>query len=216
MALIDEMAPLVYIIFKVFSDIQYFVVTMVIAICAFANAFYLIGKNQVQFDEIQPDNYPSYHELIGSLQYIYLMSLGELGADDDFFAQGKRSQELVLWLLFLLATFTLCIHLLNMLIAIMGETFAKNSEAADQNRMREHLHFIMDNWGLDPLGTKKSRINYLVTAFLNEEDEEDVEILKDLQEAVNEMRLQSNQELDSILGEIKKIKSSFICSARKK
>lgn len=140
------------------------------------------------------------------------MSLGELGADDDYFARGKRSQELVLWLLFLLATFTLCIHLLNMLIAIMGETFAKNSEAADQNRMREHLLFIMDNWGLDPLGDRKTKINYLVTAFLNEEDEEDVEILKDLQEAVNEMRLQSNQELDSILGEIKKIKSKIISS----
>ena len=47
----------------------------------------------------------------------------------------------------------------------------------------------MDNWGLDPLGDKKDSINYLVTAFLNEEDEEDVEILKDLQEAVNDMRL---------------------------
>ena len=68
MALIDEMAPLVYIIFRVFSDIQYFVVTMVIAICAFANAFYLIGKNQVQFDEIEdPNEYPSYHKLIGSV-----------------------------------------------------------------------------------------------------------------------------------------------------
>ena len=102
--------------------------------------------------------------------------------------------------------------MLNMLIAIMGETFANNSEAADQNRMREHLLFIMDNWGIDPLGDKKDEINYLVTAFLNEEDEEDVEILKDLQEAVNDMRLQSNQELDSILGEIKKIKAKIISS----
>jgi hypothetical protein len=91
MALIDEMAPLVYIIFRVFSDIQYFVVTMIIAICAFANAFYLIGKNQVQFDELEPDKYPTYHKLIGSVQYIYLMALGELAADDDFFAQGNRS-----------------------------------------------------------------------------------------------------------------------------
>jgi hypothetical protein len=76
-----------------------------------------------------------------------------------------------------------------MLIAIMGETFAKNSEAADKNRMREHLSFIMDNWWRDPIKEDKYKINYLVTAFLNEEDEEDVEILKDLQEAVNEMRL---------------------------
>jgi len=60
----------------------------------------------------------------------------------------------------------------------------------------------MDNWWMDPLGERRSRINYLVTAFLNEEDEEDVEILKELDELVNEMRVQSNRELDNILVEI--------------
>ena len=202
MQLIDDLAALVLIIFQVFRDIAYFVVTMFIAICACANAFYLIGKNQVQFDIPTGGPYPQYHTVEGAFKYIYLMALGELGVDDNNFAMGAASQGPVLWLLFLLAAFTLCIHLLNMLIAIMSETFAKNSEAADQNRMREHLHFIMDNWWMDPLGERRSRINYLVTAFLNEEDEEDVEILKELDELVNEMRVQSNRELDNILVEI--------------
>jgi len=43
--LIDEIAPLIQIIFKIFMDIRYFMVTLVIAIFAFANAFYLIGLN---------------------------------------------------------------------------------------------------------------------------------------------------------------------------
>ena len=55
----------------------------------------------------------------------------------------------------------------------------------------------------------KERTSYLITAFLNEEDEEDVEIIKDLQEDITEMRLQTNQELDNILSEIKKIKSKL-------
>lgn len=52
-------------------------------------------------------------------------------------------------------------------------------------------------------------MSYLVTAFLNEEDEEDVEILKELKEDVSRMRISSNVELDNILGEIKKIKTKM-------
>jgi len=47
MRLVDELAPLVSIIFKIFYDIRFFVVTLTIGIFAFANAFYLIGKNQI-------------------------------------------------------------------------------------------------------------------------------------------------------------------------
>jgi len=127
------------------------------------------------------ENQPLYSSLIGSLKYMYLMCLGELNADGDFFAMGTKSQELILWILFICATFLMIITMMNMLIAIMGETFANNSEVADENRLREHLQFIVDHWFIDPFSERgKHRINYLMTAFLNEEDEEDVEILKDL------------------------------------
>jgi len=207
MQLIDEVAPLVHIIFKVFYDIRYFLVTLVIALFAFANSFYLLGKNQIQYDSIEEDNYPIYTTVIGSIEYVFMMALGEIFADDDNFAKGSSSQELILWIIFLLATFTLIIHLMNMLIAIMGETFSKNNEVADENREREHLKFIMENQWMNPLGDSKSKINYLVTAFLNEEEEEDIEILMDLQDDITEMKYQQSQELDSILTEIKKIKS---------
>ena len=47
MQLIDQVAPLVHIIMMIFWDIRFFIVTMMIAVFAFANAFYMLGKNQV-------------------------------------------------------------------------------------------------------------------------------------------------------------------------
>ena len=40
----------------------------------------------------------------------------------------------ILKILFFLITLFMCIHLLNMLIAIMGQSFDKNAEIADSNR----------------------------------------------------------------------------------
>lgn len=45
MSLVNEIAPLVTIIFKVFYDILNFMLVLAIVILAFANSFYLIGKN---------------------------------------------------------------------------------------------------------------------------------------------------------------------------
>lgn len=47
--------------------------------------------------------------------------------DNGYFELGTASQYVQLWLLFLVATFTIIIHLMNMLIAIMGQTFSTNS-----------------------------------------------------------------------------------------
>jgi hypothetical protein len=43
--LVGQIAPLVDIIFVIFSDIKYFVVIFVIALIAFINAYYIIGRN---------------------------------------------------------------------------------------------------------------------------------------------------------------------------
>lgn len=164
---------------------------------------------------------------------------------------------MVLWVFFILATLLLLVHFLNMLIAIMSETLAKNNERGTEVKFREHLRFIVENWYIIPdrkpyyqrldkriyenedpvyedtftalarhrsLGgvflmnvrkcccgraeQKKSKgVNYLVTAFLHEEDEEQVEILKELQDDVNTMRATSSQDLDDILQQVKNIRT---------
>jgi hypothetical protein len=45
--LIDELAPLIKIIILIFRDIRWFMIVFIVMIFAFANAFYLVGQNQI-------------------------------------------------------------------------------------------------------------------------------------------------------------------------
>jgi len=64
------------------------------------------------------------------------------------------------------------IHLLNFLIAIMGQTFSDNNDVKDKDTLRSHLRFVLSNWWMDPIKDKE-RTQYLITAFLKENDDED-------------------------------------------
>ena len=68
--------------------------------------------------------------------------------------------------------------MLNMLIAIMGNTFSQRNEVADQIKMKDHLGFVIDNWYLMSyaLGDTK-QIKYIITAFHANEEEDDNEML---------------------------------------
>lgn len=150
-----------------------------------------------------------YASVGGAFQYMWYISIGELSADDNLFQiTDSFWTQLILWVLFVAATFLVLIHMLNMLIAVMTETFTINNENKLETRLKEHLQFVVDNWGVLK-SSDEAKPNYLVAAWAYEEDEEEVEILKDLQEEVKEMRESSKDELAQILGEIKKIKSKI-------
>lgn len=71
---------------------------------------------------------------------MYLLCLGEFGADDENFSKGENpTQEVALWILFFAASFVIIVTMMNMLIAIMGNTFGDNVEIAEQNTTKQHL-----------------------------------------------------------------------------
>ncbi len=54
------------------------------------------------------------------------------GPDTDDY--GNNPMSIFLYFLALLMTLVMSIHMLNMLIAIMGQSFDKNNEVAESNR----------------------------------------------------------------------------------
>ena len=76
------------------------------------------------------------------------LSLGEV--DVSSFGLGKGTNEWLLILFFYVAAFVMLIHMLNMLIAIMGETFGAVTEKAEQSGLNEQINLINDHvWLLD-------------------------------------------------------------------
>jgi hypothetical protein len=104
---------------------------------------------------------------------MYLMSLGELGSPDGILFSGENGHEnYPLRILFSFASFIMIIELLNLLVALMGEPFAENADIEEARITKEHLRFVMEHWSQDVI---EDHCQYLITAFLNEEEEEDVE-----------------------------------------
>ena len=133
-------------------------------------------------DEIE---LPSYETWDGALQNIYLLGLGDFNTDD--YGMGDGSSGWILWLLFITSSFILLIHLLNMLVAIMGETFAQNNEIKKKAQIRNHLRFVLDNSWMEPI-ENKDKITYLITSYLSTESNHESEVIKDIHETIMKMQ----------------------------
>ena len=110
-------------IFKIIYEIRYFILIVIIANFGFMNAYYLLGKNQLHFEKVPIGSHPLYSTIKGAFQYSFLLfGFTEAGLSNFTVSADKtNNMQVYLWVVFVLATFVLCLHLLNMLIGIMGD-----------------------------------------------------------------------------------------------
>ena len=101
-------------VLKIASDIRYFVLILMIVLTGFSQAFWLISypDESLNFGTIQSAFYNSYLFMLG-------------GFDGDFSGTSNPSLGSFLLAMFM---FFMAIHMLNLLIALMGETFENVSE----------------------------------------------------------------------------------------
>ena len=103
---------------------------LAIIIMAFANFFFILNANtpanphnKEQLEEEGDFRYLEAHTGNGFFDAIigvFLISLGEFNFD----GYAKGPDRMVCWFFFLMAIYLLLLVFMNMLIAIMGETFA--------------------------------------------------------------------------------------------
>ena len=72
-----------------------------------------------------------------------------------------------------------------MLIAIMGNTFSIGNDNLEQQKYREHLRFVVDNWFMRDKAFKDiGSVKYIITAFSSNDDELEDTIFTELKEEV--------------------------------
>ena len=101
--------------------------------------------------------YPLIDEIIGVftvdlLLNQYLLSLGEFSTDSF----ENHTNKILIWIIFISATFFTQITMLNMLIAIMGDTFAKVSEKKSMYATQNRIAIMHDFSGNFISQTKKN------------------------------------------------------------
>lgn len=74
---------LLEVIITIMFDIIYLVIILLIWAAVSALSFFLIGQNQLDFDQVTAEDQDNveYGTVIGSVYYIYKMLLGEAGSD---------------------------------------------------------------------------------------------------------------------------------------
>lgn len=100
-----------------------------------------------------------------------------------YFEYGEGTQFYWLLGMYSLVTFIMLVHMLNMLIAIMGDTFARRIEVSNEIMTHNHLKFVMDNFYLiNFVFTNTNDVRYILSAFYapEMEDSEDKTLLKDI------------------------------------
>ena len=110
----------------------------------FANAIHCLNMNRnAEDDESSVISQAFKNRAVDSILNQYLLSLGEFNLD-NFNLDGQDDSSKVLWFFFILSTFITSITILNMLIAIMGDTFGRVTEIRELSALKEKILILSD------------------------------------------------------------------------
>lgn len=159
MRLFETTAYYVKLITQTIWDCKDFMLMVLIIMIAFACFFFMINLNQAGKDLYIPDYIG--HGMLDAFIAAYFICLGEFSYDNFSAGQGFEEKYFV-WGMFLLASFMCCVVFMNMLIAIMGDTFGAVQEAQEENGLLEQLMLINDFLWLIDIEEKYKNNKYLI------------------------------------------------------
>jgi hypothetical protein len=138
MRLFKATAHFITLIFTTIYDVRIFTLMLLIIIIAFANFFFIMNLNTPMG---LGDNSTTYYympdyglgKVMNSLMGAYFISLGEF----DYGGYGSGEHFYVVWIFFTLGSFLMLVVFMNMLIAIMGDTFSVVQGIQEENSLKE-------------------------------------------------------------------------------
>merc|ERR1712147_201196 len=139
MRVFKPFSAFIRIITEIIFDIRVFMIMLLLCLAAFSNVLVILDSNRATDDE------KSIESLTGvlffdALVHAYLTGLGDFNKDNY-----STSDPVVVWIMFLLATFLVMLVFMNMLIAMMGETFGRITAIQEQSTLKEICQMIDDN-----------------------------------------------------------------------
>ena len=142
----DRTSFYIRLITKTVEEIINFFIIFIIFLFTFGSAMYILSTNR---DNIKEDKLIIEAHLGNWIADIminqYLLSLGEFDNLDDKVFEGKNTE--LVWVFFGLATFFTQVLALNMLIAIMSNTFDKVFDSKDLHERISKIALLSDYVG---------------------------------------------------------------------
>jgi hypothetical protein len=166
------------IIIETFKDSVVFLFIFFIGVQSLALMMYISAR---QYDE---DTNTFTHNLTTSVSYTdfhywtsvaqafifsYRMSLGDWPDTSDMLGSGS---PIFATLLFLLGTLSTMIVMLNMVIALMSDTFARVKANEQRYRIQDHIKFINENFSIIKNSREVKKVKYLVVITVKDTETE--------------------------------------------
>jgi hypothetical protein len=127
-------AAMIRMVIEITYDMKYFLMILLLAIAGFGNCFMILARNYDKQEMFTGNNYWR------SFLYAYNQALGNF--DTEAYAE---KDEYYLYFIWFLNTMIALIIFLNMLIAIMGDTFDRVQETSENNMLKELASIMVEN-----------------------------------------------------------------------
>ena len=136
MRLFPELSYYTRLLSETMWDIRYFMILLVLVISTFSNIIFILNAHQIPHGGQALYSSKINSTILDAWISHYLLGLGEF--EFEFSGENERP----LWIIFICATFTIQITFLNMLIAIMGNTYDKVKESMKVAKLREKIDIL--------------------------------------------------------------------------
>lgn len=147
--LFTQTAYFIKLIMRTIYDLRHFLVLILIIMSSFVTMFFVFQQNikaqtfyddnGKQIEKRYIDEYTG-QELIDSFIAIYLITVG------DFYTENYKESpnNIIIWPMFLLCNFLMAIVFMNMLIAIMGQTFGEIQAVKVESDLEQKIELMKD------------------------------------------------------------------------
>ena len=166
--LFEQTAFYILLINETLKDIGSFLILLVVALMMFGVPMIMLNLNREPDAQIVDPIFNSW--MLNLLLNQYLLALGEFNFDNF----SDQPQAALCYILFIGATFFTQITMLNMLIAIMGDSFERVMENRDINATKMKLGFMNDMAGtINQTSASEETEVFMIIVKPVEDDNED-------------------------------------------
>ena len=130
----ESTAALITMVIQITFDMKYFLVVFILAVAGFGNCFMILSRNY------GTDNMFTGETYWRAFIYAYNQAMGNF--DTEAYQNDDKYYLFFIWFLNTMVTL---IIFLNLLIAIMGDSFDRVQETSDSNTLRELAGIMVEN-----------------------------------------------------------------------
>lgn len=181
--LFPQLAFYVTMIYETLVDISWFMISFLMCVAAFTNATYVLNLMKTDSGE---DSDLLWNTAFGvdffdSFLNQYLVGLGEFNLDP----YADSPAYILNYIYFILATLFTQIVFLNMLIAIMGETYGRVSEAHEKSEIMERTHLYADYlWAIKLTKELEGKRYLYVVKPINDDEQSQTELITKMTKSI--------------------------------